>query len=285
MKKSAFTLIELLVVIAIIAILAAILFPVFAQAKASAKMAASLSNTKQEGLALIMYGADYDDTIVHATFWNTGKDPLQFGAGLSFSTWAYTVNPYVKNGDILQDPAGPGTPTMWNSRVLSLTSFPGYAFNYVWLSPSTGSPGRQGTVSFTAVAASANTVMLVNRGSYADGDGSFWGFDFTAYTTDTPLLNTTVETPDCWTIPQWCASAWGKGGWGSGVKDGNYDAGYEIGGVSRRVAKGTTVCWVDGHATKPQALSLAKGTNYNPNNTPDQTAITDYNQYPWDTQQ
>ena len=35
--RRAFTLIELLVVIAIIAILAAILFPVFAQAKAAAK--------------------------------------------------------------------------------------------------------------------------------------------------------------------------------------------------------------------------------------------------------
>ena len=37
MQRKAFTLIELLVVIAIIAILAAILFPVFAQAKAAAK--------------------------------------------------------------------------------------------------------------------------------------------------------------------------------------------------------------------------------------------------------
>jgi prepilin-type N-terminal cleavage/methylation domain-containing protein len=41
-----FTLIELLVVIAIIAILAAILFPVFAQAKAAAKTATCLSNQK-----------------------------------------------------------------------------------------------------------------------------------------------------------------------------------------------------------------------------------------------
>ena len=42
-SKRAFTLIELLVVIAIIAILAAILFPVFAQAKAAAKKTASHS--------------------------------------------------------------------------------------------------------------------------------------------------------------------------------------------------------------------------------------------------
>ncbi|MBS1716916.1 MAG: prepilin-type N-terminal cleavage/methylation domain-containing protein [Armatimonadetes bacterium] len=59
--KSAFTLIELLVVIAIIAILAAILFPVFAQAKAQAKQTACLSNGKQIGTALTMYLNDWDD--------------------------------------------------------------------------------------------------------------------------------------------------------------------------------------------------------------------------------
>jgi len=63
MFKRAFTLIELLVVIAIIAILAAILFPVFAQAKESAKQASCVSNTKQTALAAIMYATDYDDTL------------------------------------------------------------------------------------------------------------------------------------------------------------------------------------------------------------------------------
>src|ERR1019366_8932950 len=62
MKKiAAFTLIDLLVVIAIIAILAAILFPVFAQAKDQAKRISSLSNTKQAGLALMMYVNGSDD--------------------------------------------------------------------------------------------------------------------------------------------------------------------------------------------------------------------------------
>jgi prepilin-type N-terminal cleavage/methylation domain-containing protein len=60
--KRAFTLIELLVVIAIIAILAAILFPVFAQAKAAAKQAACVSNVKQIGVASQIYMNDYDDT-------------------------------------------------------------------------------------------------------------------------------------------------------------------------------------------------------------------------------
>jgi prepilin-type N-terminal cleavage/methylation domain-containing protein len=59
--KRGFTLIELLVVIAIIAILAAILFPVFAQARESARKANCMSNMKQLTLATLQYIQDYDE--------------------------------------------------------------------------------------------------------------------------------------------------------------------------------------------------------------------------------
>ena len=61
MIRRAFTLIELLVVITIIAILAAILFPVFAQAKEAAKKTSCASNLRSIGLAMTLYGNDYDD--------------------------------------------------------------------------------------------------------------------------------------------------------------------------------------------------------------------------------
>ena len=61
LKRSGFTLIELLVVIAIIAILAAILFPVFAAARESARQTACLSNMRQIGMATRMYMEDFDE--------------------------------------------------------------------------------------------------------------------------------------------------------------------------------------------------------------------------------
>lgn len=69
--KRAFTLIELLVVIAIIAILAAILFPVFAQAKESAKKTATLAQYKQVGTAAQIYISDNDDTYMLSMAPNT----------------------------------------------------------------------------------------------------------------------------------------------------------------------------------------------------------------------
>ncbi len=60
--RKGFTLIELLVVIAIIGILAAMVFPVFARARESARKAVCLSNVKNIALAFQMYLGDNNDT-------------------------------------------------------------------------------------------------------------------------------------------------------------------------------------------------------------------------------
>jgi prepilin-type N-terminal cleavage/methylation domain-containing protein len=99
-RKAAFTLIELLVVIAIIAILAAILFPVFAQAKAAAKATASLSNTKQIGTSQQMYLGDFDDVYPIRRFC------LQTSPTTVMS-WKQVMFPYGKNVDIWTDPVNP----------------------------------------------------------------------------------------------------------------------------------------------------------------------------------
>lgn len=56
--KRGFTLIELLVVIMIIAIMAAILYPVFAKARAQAEFATCQENLKRLGVATLMYAED-----------------------------------------------------------------------------------------------------------------------------------------------------------------------------------------------------------------------------------
>jgi prepilin-type N-terminal cleavage/methylation domain-containing protein/prepilin-type processing-associated H-X9-DG protein len=104
-QKAGFTLIELLVVIAIIAILAAILFPVFAQARARARSAACLSNNKQIATAFMMYVQDYDeqfplaDPLINGNWVGTPRITAPDGRIYEgFVTWPLQIYPYIKNG-------------------------------------------------------------------------------------------------------------------------------------------------------------------------------------------
>ena len=93
--RRGFTLIELLVVIAIIAILAAILFPVFAQARAKARQTTCLSNMKQVGTGLMMYAQDYDESLPVQT-----NQVQKFWLDASPANWDRAIYPYVKNRQV-----------------------------------------------------------------------------------------------------------------------------------------------------------------------------------------
>jgi prepilin-type N-terminal cleavage/methylation domain-containing protein len=104
--RKAFTLIELLVVIAIIAILAAILFPVFAQAKAAAKKATALSNIKEQVLGTIMYGNDYDDVCVPYFSGLYISPQGQYSYTSPQQYWPQLISPYIQK---VANGSGPAT--------------------------------------------------------------------------------------------------------------------------------------------------------------------------------
>ena len=83
-RNRGFTLIELLVVIAIIAIIAAILFPVFARARANARKASCLSNMKQLGMGIVTYAQDYDETLPPGMSYRPNQ-----------TAWYYLIRPYL----------------------------------------------------------------------------------------------------------------------------------------------------------------------------------------------
>jgi len=86
-----FTLIELLVVIVIIAILAAILFPVFAQVRESARQSQCISNGRQIGMGWQMYLQDSEEALIVINSFTRSAPP--FG---SEDGWVNKVNPYIK---------------------------------------------------------------------------------------------------------------------------------------------------------------------------------------------
>jgi prepilin-type N-terminal cleavage/methylation domain-containing protein/prepilin-type processing-associated H-X9-DG protein len=90
--EQGFTLIEILVVLAIIIILAAILFPVLARARESARRANCINNEKQISLGLMMYVQDYDECF-----------PPQYGTPV----WPNLLQPYIEAYGIMRCPSSP----------------------------------------------------------------------------------------------------------------------------------------------------------------------------------
>lgn len=173
-----FTLIELLVVIAIIGILAGMLLPALAQAKKKATGAACLSNTRQIGLALRVYGDDLDGRIPlqswlnPATFptgWlNSAGNPM---GGEWWGTPAWMMTRYLGNNPRTwvcplkkrgltnkQDP---------NAKDPTTTGFLSYGFNYfAMFNLNTGVSPSKGR--FDNVARPADVVGLAECGGNND---------------------------------------------------------------------------------------------------------------------
>jgi len=109
-RRKGFTLIELLVVIAIIGILAAMVFPVFARARESARKAVCLSNIRNVALAVQMYLSDYS---AFPPGYETNQEVLRYFNSVSprwdnfpdeYTCWlAEDINPYLRWPVVLEE--------------------------------------------------------------------------------------------------------------------------------------------------------------------------------------
>ena len=133
MARRAFTLIELLVVIAIIAILAAILFPVFAQAKAAAKITTSLSGVKQLATGLQIYSGDADDMAVFEYGYADGSIPGDTNPYHYNTTWAGRILPYVKSAPIFFDKTMPEISDFKRGYDDPYETDPYYTYAWSWI--------------------------------------------------------------------------------------------------------------------------------------------------------
>ena len=117
-NRRGYTLIELLVVIAIIGILAAMVVPVFARARESARKAVCISNVKNIALAIQMYLADYGDTFpprehdqAAVSFWQSISNPYSgnpcgfHNQANPYIRWPVVLDEYVRNSEVWNCPS------------------------------------------------------------------------------------------------------------------------------------------------------------------------------------
>ena len=166
-RQRGFTLIELLVVIAIIAILAAILFPVFARAREKARQTNCLSNTKQIGLAWMMYAQDYDEMACVSYYfspdfsWEYAWDvTLQWNPDFTVrGVHDGLLTAYTRNGQINQCPSFRGQ--AWGRPHTGY----GYNASYIGGDPIAGQP----PASLAAIQDPVGTAVFADAGFYSGG--------------------------------------------------------------------------------------------------------------------
>jgi prepilin-type N-terminal cleavage/methylation domain-containing protein/prepilin-type processing-associated H-X9-DG protein len=270
-RREAFTLIELLVVIAIIAILAAILFPVFAQARAKARQTTCLSNFRQGAQAILMYAQDFDETLVPLQSGCCGYDPDRERA------WFNLVQSYMKNysvrvcpsdgnntDDSAYDAWGLTASSPQNQREYALATLVDMGYNYMYLSPFSAehemdANGNQWTYvgqNLAALTKPAGCIMLAD---------SIWDRDSSG--APTTGGNWFVEAPSSWNS--------GTALWFGGWQVDDQTNWLQYGAVWPRHSNVANIAYVDGHCKAQHMGRLLDGVN------PYTHEVTDAAAYQW----
>jgi prepilin-type N-terminal cleavage/methylation domain-containing protein/prepilin-type processing-associated H-X9-DG protein len=232
MKRAAFTLIELLVVMAIVAILAAILFPVFALAKTSAKKTANVSNLRQLAMGVQMYAMD-----------NEGYPMMSSPSSFNPRTrWPDYIFPYVRSEDMFRGPLAPKEMFTKKFAHNPLKAYGGYGYNYQYLGNSRallGNPNLPFTAPEASIEAPSETIAISDTRGVRNSLGKLAAGE---YTIDPPLPSAI----------------------GSGKSSGFYGDGAECStGIwacrstpAEWHVKRTSIAWCDGHATSMRLNQL-----------------------------
>ncbi len=257
-ERKGFTLIELLVVIAIIAILAAILFPVFAAARAKARASSCMSNMNQISKAILSYAGDYDDKFpcskapVPAAVKDTSVEgarnlspgPTTGKLWTRDKVWVDRIDPYVQKGAITNHVRGEMSGIFncaerekkWPEVLQPFKDFHSYGYNYLYL----GLPW--------SVASSSNVEQDAKGQPYAA-----WGFTAGATrvsrlesTSDTILL---VECRTIWAFPPYYNAPIGEPPSNTVIED-------NVTAISPRHSDKVNVAFCDGHVSSMNAADL-----------------------------
>jgi prepilin-type N-terminal cleavage/methylation domain-containing protein/prepilin-type processing-associated H-X9-DG protein len=260
-RRNAFTLIELLVVIAIIAILAAILFPVFAQARESARKTSCLSNTKQFTLGALMYAQDYDEVVISPALRRRGGQPptpiSNFYWGRNWMVWPELLNPYIKNLDIFTCPNRRDSPfyTYCINVNSSNDDFPGAPtppgnWNDGFGGPVDAPRPGQYSPSLAEMVAPATTIWFYDANSSIYQAGLTTWTSLEALAASNPAGAKSLEVDGSQTIAQLFLTGGGRVDNSPLIKE------------PHRHSQGMNVAWCDGHAkwTRPSQI---KGEYWN----------------------
>jgi len=209
--RRGFTLIELLVVIAIIAILAAILFPVFAKARESARKTSCISNLNQIGKSLMMYVQDFDEVYPDSSvscrdqpgfnalcnYANGYQGALHIQAftnrrylddGVTLGGYVRVLYPYVKNVQVFICPSDPRV-DRWIGRTVSATYYYRHAidgYTFTWRRP----------IISAAILRPAQLAPFVEE-AWHDGGGTPWFWTTTNENNRTKQTNVSFFDGHC----------------------------------------------------------------------------------------
>ena len=266
-KRVTILLLEVLVVFFIA--LAVIVLTGVGKARRAARVSASLSNSRQISLSILMYASDYNDRLPPAGRWGSDDSIAYQGyPGSWYSPWTILVEKYLKNLQIFESPlvgptkpfTGPGSNGCAEERQCAML-YPTYGYNAVYLSPTYKAHGPMQPIRISEIVKPAEQVMLTE----------IWSRNYTSFGTldtgpnDGYLNLATAEAPDG--ADPSPGHPRGRLSWGTynsivnsqipSEEEGRYRA-----GVAARANGKIPTAFADGHVKAMTPGFLARGTDW-----------------------